>query len=117
MESTTSRSEMNQMLTGGLADFDHLLQSVRDFPISHHITRNHLSNLTFNRELLPLSSFGVRDLPICFSDEKFIFEDHFLNNGAEPEEAYPLQLDHGRIPVMERNRDKNTDDILDHLVS
>ncbi|KAJ5379834.1 DNA-binding HORMA [Penicillium cataractarum] len=74
-----------------------------------------ISTIFFSRELLPLSSFGVRDLPICFSDEKFSFEDHFLNNGAEPEEAYPLQLDWGRVPVMERNRDKNTDDILDHL--
>ncbi|CEO59823.1 hypothetical protein PMG11_04478 [Penicillium brasilianum] len=115
MESTSSRSEMGQMLTSGLADFDYLFQPVRDFQISNHIPRNHLSDSTFDRDILPLSSFGVRDLPICFSDEKFCFEEHFLNNGAEPEEAYPLQVGQGRIPMMERNRDKNTDKILDNL--
>lgn len=117
MESPSSRSEMGQMLTSGLADFDYLFQPVRDFQISNHIPRNHLTDSTFDRDILPLSSFGVRDLPICFSDEKFCFEEHFLNNGAEPEEAYPLQVGQGRIPMMERNRDKNTDKILDNLVS
>jgi hypothetical protein len=67
--------------------------------------------------LLPQTSFGIRALPVCFADESFCFEEHFMNEGIIPVDRYPVQLRAGEIMVMERGKDRLTNSIISCLVS
>ncbi|OKP11206.1 hypothetical protein PENSUB_3228 [Penicillium subrubescens] len=65
--------------------------------------------------LLPQTSFGIRALPVCFADESFCFEEHFMNEGIIPVDRYPVQLRAGEIMVMERGKDRLTNSIISCL--
>ncbi|KAJ5482969.1 hypothetical protein N7539_006415 [Penicillium diatomitis] len=69
-------------------------------------------------ELLPLASFGARDLRTYSYEDGICYEEHFIHGAhgrVDLDKANIFELQAGRVMVMERFKDERTDDLLDLL--